>query len=238
MADSQPGRLIIGIAQMLLVVAAAGLWAASRLTWVELRTFDGLGPPKSSTLSGANGRRGWSRWRCCCWPPPSPRWPCAAGYCACLRCWSALASLATGYLAVSTLGIPRRRRAGGRSRACSGGRIGRQQAALRGRGDHPGDRGLRAGRRGAVDAVRRRRPAVFRRNTSRLARAGRWRAARVTTRRPCRSERSGTPSTRAATRPINQTSRRRHRMTFHHGNLTTRGGDGPCAGARYPSKTS
>ena len=35
------------------MAAAAGLWAASRLTWVDLRTFDGLGPPKLITLSGA-----------------------------------------------------------------------------------------------------------------------------------------------------------------------------------------
>ena len=41
------------MAQALLVVAAAGLWAASRLTWVDLRTFDGLGPPKLVSLSGA-----------------------------------------------------------------------------------------------------------------------------------------------------------------------------------------
>ena len=56
MADAEPdraGRLTIRIAQVLLVVAAAGLWAASRLTWVDLRTFDGLGPPKLITLSGA-----------------------------------------------------------------------------------------------------------------------------------------------------------------------------------------
>src|ERR1700744_1120143 len=56
MADARPaatGRLTIRIAQVLLVVSAAGLWAASRVTWVELRTFDGLSPPKLTTLSGA-----------------------------------------------------------------------------------------------------------------------------------------------------------------------------------------
>jgi uncharacterized membrane protein (TIGR02234 family) len=56
MADAQPdrpGRRTIRIAQALLVVAAAALAAASRLTWVDLRTFDGLGPPKLVTLSGA-----------------------------------------------------------------------------------------------------------------------------------------------------------------------------------------
>ncbi len=39
---------------MLLVVAAGGLWAASRLPWVVIRSFDGLGPPKATTLSGAS----------------------------------------------------------------------------------------------------------------------------------------------------------------------------------------
>ena len=27
------------------------------------------------------------RWRCCCWPLRSPGWRCAAGCCACWRCW-------------------------------------------------------------------------------------------------------------------------------------------------------
>ena len=47
-------RLTIGIAQVLLVVAAGLLWTASRLPWVVVRSFDGLGPPKSVTLSGAS----------------------------------------------------------------------------------------------------------------------------------------------------------------------------------------
>lgn len=46
-------RLTTGIAQVLLVVAAAALWAASRLTWVVVRSFDGLGQPKEVALSGA-----------------------------------------------------------------------------------------------------------------------------------------------------------------------------------------
>jgi uncharacterized membrane protein (TIGR02234 family) len=109
MADAQPdipGRLTIRIAQVLLVAAAAGLWAASRLTWVELRTFDGLGPPKVVTLSGS----GWS----------SALLPLALVLLAtavaalAVRGWAlrvlavlvALASLATGYLAVSMLEIP------------------------------------------------------------------------------------------------------------------------------------
>jgi hypothetical protein len=56
MTDAQPAtaaRLTIRIAQVLLVASAVGLWGASRLTWVDLRTFDGLSPPKLTTLSGA-----------------------------------------------------------------------------------------------------------------------------------------------------------------------------------------
>ena len=44
---------MIRIAQLLLVFAAAALWVASRMTWVELRSFDGLGQPKVAALSGA-----------------------------------------------------------------------------------------------------------------------------------------------------------------------------------------
>jgi uncharacterized membrane protein (TIGR02234 family) len=45
---------VIRIAQLLLVLAAAALWAASRMTWVEVRSFDGLGQPKTATLSGGS----------------------------------------------------------------------------------------------------------------------------------------------------------------------------------------
>ena len=44
---------MIRVAQLLLVVSALGLWVASRLPWVAVRSFDGLGQPKTSTLSGA-----------------------------------------------------------------------------------------------------------------------------------------------------------------------------------------
>src|SRR5258707_9726182 len=58
MADARPprptSRLTIGIAQLLLVIAAAALWTASRLPWVVVRSFDGLGPPKEVTLSGGS----------------------------------------------------------------------------------------------------------------------------------------------------------------------------------------
>jgi uncharacterized membrane protein (TIGR02234 family) len=109
MADAEPGppgRLTIRIAQILLVIAAAGLWAASRLTWVELRTFDGLGPPKVVTLSGA-------AWSAALLPLALVLLATAVAALA-VRGWAlrmlavmlAVASLATGYLAISLLVIP------------------------------------------------------------------------------------------------------------------------------------
>ena len=44
---------MIRVAQLLLVIAALGLWVASRLPWVAVTSFDGLGQPKTLTLNGA-----------------------------------------------------------------------------------------------------------------------------------------------------------------------------------------
>ncbi|MDT5287282.1 MAG: hypothetical protein QOF88_2171 [Mycobacterium sp.] len=41
------------VAQLLLVLAALALWVGSRLPWVVVSSFDGLGQPKTTTLSGA-----------------------------------------------------------------------------------------------------------------------------------------------------------------------------------------
>jgi len=109
MADAQPavgGRRTIRAAQALLVLSAAGLWAASRLTWVELTTFDGLGPRKVVTLSGA-------AWSSALLPLALLLLATALAALA-VRGWAlrvlavlvALASLATGYLAISTLETP------------------------------------------------------------------------------------------------------------------------------------
>ena len=57
MTEARPkrrARLVVGVAQVLLVLSAAALWAASRLPWVVIRSFDGLGPPREVTLSGAS----------------------------------------------------------------------------------------------------------------------------------------------------------------------------------------
>ena len=45
---------MIRFAQLLLVVAALGLWVASRLPWVIVQSFDGLGRPRTATLSGSS----------------------------------------------------------------------------------------------------------------------------------------------------------------------------------------
>jgi uncharacterized membrane protein (TIGR02234 family) len=105
MADAEPatGRRTLRVAQALLVVCAAALWATSRLTWVELRTFDGLGPPKTVTLTGA----GWSS----ALMPLALLLLATALAALAVRRWAlrvlavvvAVGSLATGYLAISTL---------------------------------------------------------------------------------------------------------------------------------------
>ncbi len=47
------GLTPIRIAQLLLLVAAVVLYVASRLTWVEVESFDELGPPKTIALTGS-----------------------------------------------------------------------------------------------------------------------------------------------------------------------------------------
>jgi uncharacterized membrane protein (TIGR02234 family) len=42
------------VAQLLLVLSALALWAASRLPWVVVTSSDGLGQPKTITLNGAS----------------------------------------------------------------------------------------------------------------------------------------------------------------------------------------
>jgi uncharacterized membrane protein (TIGR02234 family) len=45
---------VIRIAQLGLVLAAAALWVASRMTWVDVTSFDGLGQPRTTALSGGS----------------------------------------------------------------------------------------------------------------------------------------------------------------------------------------
>ena len=44
---------MIRVAQLLLVISALTLWVASRLSWVSVGSFDGLGPTKTVNLNGA-----------------------------------------------------------------------------------------------------------------------------------------------------------------------------------------
>jgi uncharacterized membrane protein (TIGR02234 family) len=45
---------VIRLAQLLLLVSAGALWVASRMVWVEVQSFDGLGQPKTAALNGAS----------------------------------------------------------------------------------------------------------------------------------------------------------------------------------------
>ena len=109
MADGRPGRagrLTIVIAQLLLVAAAVALWVASRLPWVVIRSFDGLGPPKEVTLSG-------SAWSTALLPSALLMLAAAVAALA-VRNWPlrglaallAIAGLAVGYLGVSLWVLP------------------------------------------------------------------------------------------------------------------------------------
>ncbi|RFZ54417.1 TIGR02234 family membrane protein [Mycobacterium liflandii] len=97
---------MIGIAQLLLVISAGVLWIASRLGWVVIRSFDGLGPPKEVTLSGAT----WST----ALLPMALLMLAAAVAALAVRGWPlrglaallAMVSLAVGYLGVSLWVIP------------------------------------------------------------------------------------------------------------------------------------
>lgn len=95
------GQRALRVAQLLLVLAAGGLWGAARLPWVLIRSSDGLGQPKDVTVSGAS-------WSTALVPLA---WVCLAAAVAAVavRGWKlrvlavlvAAVSLAAGYLAVS-----------------------------------------------------------------------------------------------------------------------------------------
>jgi uncharacterized membrane protein (TIGR02234 family) len=97
---------MIGIAQLTLVLAAGSLWGASRLTWVVIRSFDGLGPPKDVVLSGAS-------WSSALLPLAIVDLAAAVAALA-VRGWQlralaallAAASFAIGYLGVSLWAVP------------------------------------------------------------------------------------------------------------------------------------
>jgi uncharacterized membrane protein (TIGR02234 family) len=45
---------VIRLAQLLLMLSAAALWGASRMVWVDVASFDGLGQPKTTVLTGGS----------------------------------------------------------------------------------------------------------------------------------------------------------------------------------------
>jgi uncharacterized membrane protein (TIGR02234 family) len=45
---------VIRLAQLLLLLSAGALWGASRMVWVDVASFDGLGQPKTTALNGAS----------------------------------------------------------------------------------------------------------------------------------------------------------------------------------------
>ncbi|HET9875260.1 MAG TPA: TIGR02234 family membrane protein [Mycobacterium sp.] len=103
MTDAAPrrGGFAMRLTQLLLVLAAGGLWLAARLPWVVIRSFDGLGQPKEVAVSGA----AWSTALL-----PLALLSLAAAIAAiAVRGWPlrvlavlmAAASLAAGYLAIS-----------------------------------------------------------------------------------------------------------------------------------------
>lgn len=106
MADARRARLTIGVAQLLLVFAAGLLWTASRLPWVVIRSFDGLGPPKQVILAGAE-------WSTALLPLALLMLATAVAALA-VRGWAlravagllAVISLAIGYLGVSLWALP------------------------------------------------------------------------------------------------------------------------------------
>ncbi|BDB42893.1 MULTISPECIES: TIGR02234 family membrane protein [Mycobacterium] len=107
MADSaRRDRLTVRLAQLLLVAGAGALWAASRLTWVTIRSFDGLGQPKDVALSGAS-------WSTALLPLAMVSLAAAVAVLA-VRGWQlralavllAVSSFAVGYLGVSLWAVP------------------------------------------------------------------------------------------------------------------------------------
>lgn len=97
---------MIRVGQLLLVVAAVGLWVAARLSWVTVTSADGLGQPKTSTLTGGT----WSN----ALIPMAVLLLAAAIAGLAVHGWGlrvvavlvALVSLVLGYLAVSLVVMP------------------------------------------------------------------------------------------------------------------------------------
>lgn len=97
---------MIRAAQLILIASALALWLASRLPWVSVGSFDGLGPPRTTTLTGAT----WST----ALAPLAVLLVAAALAGLAVRGWLlrtvavllAVVSFALGYLGISLLTMP------------------------------------------------------------------------------------------------------------------------------------
>ncbi len=104
-ADQRSARTVRS-AQLLLVAGAVALWAASRMPWVTVRSFDTLGPPTTTTVNGAQWSAGLL--------PLSVLLVVAAIAALAVRGWPlrmvallvAITSLAIGYLGLSLWVVP------------------------------------------------------------------------------------------------------------------------------------
>ncbi len=159
---------MIRLAQLLLLLSAGALWVASRMVWVEVQSFDGLGQPKTTALTGAS----WST----ALVPLALLLLAAAVAALAVRGWPlrllavlvAAASAGMAYLAISLWVIRDVAVRAAHLAERAGGGPGRHAAPLRGRDRHVGGRGGHARRCGAAACARRpepspRRPAMTRR---------------------------------------------------------------------------
>ena len=144
---------MIRLAQLLLLLSAGALWVASRMVWVEVQSFDGLGQPKTTALTGAS-------WSTALVPLAVLLLAAAVGALA-VRGWPlrllavlvAAASAGMAYLAISLWVIRDVARAGRASRRRASSQPGRHAAPLRWRDHHFGGRGGHARRCGASRAL-------------------------------------------------------------------------------------
>ena len=214
------------VAQLLLVLSALALWVASRMTWVDVTSFDGLGQPKSTALSGATGRRPWCRWRWWCWRPRWPRWRCAAGCCDSSACSSRSATVGMGYLGIGLwvirdVGV----RAADLAQVPVTALIGTQRHYSGRRADAGGGRRARWGAP-CCWCGRRPRPEGSPREVPGASGQAGGCAARRPGRRNVRADDLGRPR-RGSGSDQDPSATRRVR--------TTRGGDSPCGAGGYPS---
>ena len=144
---------MIRLAQLLLLLSAGALWSASRMVWVEVQSFDGLGQPKTTALNGAS----WST----AMVPLALLLLAAAVAALAVRGWPlrllavlvAAASAGMAYLAISLWVIRDVAERAAASRGRASGEPGRHAAPLRRRDRHVGGCAVHARRCGTAGAL-------------------------------------------------------------------------------------